>query len=85
MKAHETAMSLIEVLHADESVNRLFSLDELRSAVHPEHNIGQAVALTESVLDSASRWLARLDLDEKRIVTCSVCEAGKRNQGGEAG
>lgn len=85
MKAHEAEKSLIEVLYADPTVNSLFSLDELMCAANPENNIGQAVALTESVMDSAGKWLSRLDVNEAKTVTCSLCDYGKQKSGRAAG
>lgn len=73
MKAHETDKSLIEVLQADETVNSLFTPEELRRAVNPENNIGQALSLTDSVINSAREWLSRMGESETMTVTCSRC------------
>ena len=78
MKAHDADRSLIEVLHADETVSSMFGLDELMRAVNPENNIGQAVALTESVIKRAGEWLSRAGTDQTGTVTCSLCESGGR-------
>ena len=85
MKAHEADKSLIEVLHADETVSSLFGLDELMCAVNSENNIGQAVALTESVMNSAGKWLSRTVVNKAKTVTCSLCESGKQKNGDPAG
>lgn len=82
MKAHEADKSLVEVLYAEETVSSLFGLDELRRAVNPANNIGQAVALTESVIKSAGEWLSRMGANEAKTVPCSLCESKKLQKGG---